>query len=253
MSPVIELRDVSFNYREAPVLEHIDLSVDEREFLGIVGPNAGGKSTLLKLILGLLRPRQGEIRVLGGTPAETRHQLGYVAQHPGFARDFPISVRQVVELGLLGRGPRGGRLAALLPARPGADERARVRQAMREVEVDGLAERQIGSLSGGQLQRVLLARALVARPRILLLDEPTANVDQRAESEIFDLLRRLNERMTILVVSHDIAFVSSYVSRVACVNRTLICHPTAAIDAGLIQELYGEHVRMVAHDHPHGH
>ena len=249
MKPVIRVRDLSFHYGELPVLEHIDLEVDEGEFIGIVGPNAGGKSTLLKLLLGLLRPASGDIELLGGSPADTRHQVGYVAQHPGFSRDFPISVREVVELGLLGR--RGGRgvLATLLPQRSGPDSRARVDKAMEEVEIVELAERRIGALSGGQLQRVMLARALVAGPRILLLDEPTANVDQRAEGEIFDLLRRLNERMTILVVSHDIAFVSSYVNRVACINRTLICHPTAEVDAELIHRLYGEHVSMVAHRH----
>ncbi len=249
MNPVIELREVGFAYGEEAVLEGIDLAVREREFLGIVGPNAGGKSTLLKLILGLLEPDQGEIRVLGRPPRASRHLLGYVAQHPGFSRNFPISVRQVVELGLLGRRERGGALAALLPRPLSADERARVAQALDEVEAGDLASRQIGSLSGGQLQRVLLARALVSRPRILLLDEPTANVDQRAEGEIFDLLKRLNTRMTILVVSHDIAFVSSYVTRVACINRTLVCHPTTAIDAGVLRELYGDKVRMVAHEH----
>ncbi len=120
---------------------------------------------------------------------------------------------------------------------------------MDELEAGDISKRQIGSLSGGQLQRVLLARALVGEPRILILDEPTANIDQRLEGEIFDLLKMLNARMTILVVSHDIAFISHYVSRVACVNRTLVCHRTDAVAGAVIQELYGEHVRMVAHSH----
>jgi zinc transport system ATP-binding protein len=120
---------------------------------------------------------------------------------------------------------------------------------LEEVEAADLAQRRIGSLSGGQLQRVLLARALAGSPRILILDEPTANIDQRLEGDIFDLLRRLNARLTILVVSHDIGFISSYVGRVACVNRTLICHRTDAIDGQIIRDLYGESVRMVAHRH----
>ena len=121
--------------------------------------------------------------------------------------------------------------------------------ALEEVEAADLADRQIGSLSGGQLQRVLLARALVSEPSVLILDEPTANIDLRLESDIFDLLKRLNARMTILVVSHDVGYISSYVTRVACVNRTLVCHRTDAIDGEVIQELYGEPVRMVAHRH----
>lgn len=122
-----------------------------------------------------------------------------------------------------------------------------MRHALTEVEAGDIAKRQIGSLSGGQLQRVMLARALVSEPRILILDEPTANIDQRLEDEIFDLLKLLNARMTILVVSHDIAFISRYVSRVACVNHTLVCHRTDPVDGAVIQELYGENVRMIAH------
>ncbi|MDZ7751913.1 MAG: metal ABC transporter ATP-binding protein [Gammaproteobacteria bacterium] len=239
--PIIELRDVGFSYGAAPVLEGVDLTVDEGEFLGIVGPNAGGKSTLLKLILGLLEPQRGDIRVLGHPPRDASRHLGYVAQYPGFSRDFPITVEQTVLMGRLGSG---GWLGRYRPA-----DRAAAWQAMVEVEADDLARRQIGSLSGGQLQRALLARALVSAPRVLILDEPTANIDQRLESDIFDLLGRLNERMTILVVSHDIAFISSYVRRVACINRTLVCHRTEAVDGEIIQDLYGDQVRMVQHHH----
>lgn len=256
---VVQLRNVDFAYDDLQILRNIDLEIREGEFLGIVGPNAGGKSTLLKLILGLLEPQRGEIRVLGKRPGRISPAVGYVPQHPSFSRDFPISVEQVVELGLLGSGggdgSRGaskrktGLLQALLPQRISGDQREAIHQALCEVEACSLAKRQIGSLSGGQLQRVLLARALVSQPEILILDEPTANIDQRLESEIFDLLKKLNQRMTILVVSHDIAFISDYVSRVACINQTLVCHHTDAIDGDVIQDLYGEHVRMIAHSH----
>jgi zinc transport system ATP-binding protein len=130
-----------------------------------------------------------------------------------------------------------------------AADREATHRALNEVDGGDIAKRQISSLSGGQLQRVLLARALVSDPQILILDEPTSNIDQRLEGEIFDLLKELNARMTILVVSHDVAFISRYVSRVACVNRTLVCHRTDAIDGAVIQELYGESVRMIAHSH----
>lgn len=246
---IIQLRDVSFSYGAAPVLENIDFDIYEGEFLGIVGPNAGGKSTLLKLILGLLSPQSGKVRVAGNKPSEARRCIGYVSQHPSFPRDFPVTVEQTVLMGRLGVSSRKGWLNYLMPGRYSRQDREMTRKALEEVEAGDLLKRQIGSLSGGQLQRVLLARALVGEPSILILDEPTANIDQRLETDIFDLLKQLNQRMTILVVSHDIGFVSSYVSRVACINRTLVCHHTDAIDGQVIQNLYGEDVRMVAHSH----
>ncbi len=248
-TPVIEVDDVSFSYGEAPVLEHVSLRVMAGDFMGVVGPNAGGKSTLLKLILGLLTPQSGRIRVLGRRPRSASRRIGYVPQHPGFARDFPISVEQAVLLGRLGVARNATWRERWLPGRYSAADRSAARAALREVEAADLARRQIGSLSGGQLQRVLLARALAAEPQILILDEPTANIDQRLESDIFDLLRQLNQRLTIVVVSHDIAFISSYVNRVACINRTLVCHQTEAIDSEAIHSLYGDNVRRVAHHH----
>ena len=249
MNTVIDLHAVDFSYGAVPVLSAIDVQIAEGEFLGIVGPNAGGKSTLLKLILGLLQPQAGKIRVLGQQPRFASRLLGYVPQYPSFPRDFPITVEQVVQLGRLGVTRPTGWRGALWPGRVSRADREFTREALTEVEAGDIATCQIGSLSGGQLQRVLLARALVGDPRILILDEPTANIDQRLESEIFDLLEALNERMTILVVSHDVAFISRYVSRVACINRTLVCHNTDAIDGNVIQDLYGENVRMIAHAH----
>lgn len=240
-APVVELRNVTFAYGAVPAVEHIDLVVSQGEFLGIVGPNAGGKSTLLKLILGLIEPQSGRIRVLGRRPRDARRQVGYVPQHPSFNPEFPITVEQAVLMGRLGTGRMlGGYTRA---------DRALTRRALAEVEAEAISDRLIATLSGGQLQRVLLARALVSEPRMLILDEPTANIDQRLESDIFDLLKELNLRMTILVVSHDVAFISSYVRRVACLSRTLVCHDTDAIDGQVIQDLYGEQVRMVAHAH----
>jgi len=246
----IEVSDLSFSYGAEPVLERVNLRVAEGEFLGIVGPNAGGKSTLLKLLLGLLQPQAGRIRVLGQAPPGASGLIGYVPQFPSFSRNFPISVEQIVLLARIGQGHTGP-LASLWPGRYGPDDCLAARRALEEVEAANLAKRRVGSLSGGQLQRVLLARALAGEPRLLILDEPTANIDQRLEGDIFDLLKRLNKRLTILVVSHDIGFISSYVTRVACINRTLICHHTDAIDGHVIQQLYGERVRRVAHRHLH--
>jgi zinc transport system ATP-binding protein len=238
---VISIKDLGFSYDGPSILEGINLEIADGEFLGVVGPNAGGKSTLLKLVLGLLEPGSGSIRVLGKRPEVASHQIGYVPQYPAFSRDFPITVEAVVLMGRLGRtGWFGGY---------GKEDREVVHRAMAETEVDALARRQISTLSGGQLQRVLVARALACEPRILILDEPTANIDMRVETDIFDLLKQLNRRMTIIVVSHDVGFISQYVDRVACLNRTLVCHQTACIDGKVIDELYGSHVHMVEHTH----
>jgi zinc transport system ATP-binding protein len=244
-APIIDIQGLFFAYGPVPVLEDIALQVAEGEFLGVVGPNAGGKSTLLKLILGLLRPQAGRVRVFGEPPKRARRYIGYVPQYPGFARDFPISVEDVVLMGRFGLGARLGPWTRT--------DRNAAAAALREVEAVDLRGRQIGTLSGGQLQRVLLARALVGEPRLLILDEPTANIDQRLEGEIFELLAALKRRLTIVVVSHDIAFISGYVTRVACLNRTLVCHTTDSIDGQMIQDLYGEDVRTIRHAHAHDH
>ncbi len=236
---VISIRGLTFSYGESPVLDTVNLEILDREFIGLVGPNAGGKSTLLKLVLGILEPQWGEIRVLGRTPRQAVRRVGYVPQFPTFPRDFPICVEQVVLLGRLGTGPMLGWYRS--------SDHAAARRVLAEVEALDLVDRRIGTLSGGQLQRVLLARALVSEPAILILDEPTANIDQRMEGDIFDLLARLNERLTILVVSHDIAFISGYVDRVACLNRTLVCHHTESVDGDLVHRLYGDNIRQVAH------
>jgi zinc transport system ATP-binding protein len=241
--PAILVEKLSFSYGESLVLERIDLTIAPGEFVGLIGPNAGGKSTLLKLILGLLDPQSGQVRVLGQSPRESARRIGYVPQFPSFARDFPISVEQVVAMGRLGA-------SSLLGWQRGVDRDA-ARQSLAEVAALDLARRRIGTLSGGQLQRVLLARALAGEPEILILDEPTANIDQRVETDVFDLLATLNRHLTILLVSHDIAFISDYVSRVACLNRTLICHGTTEVNGDAIQRLYGGHVRLVAHRHAH--
>lgn len=239
MSPVITLENVSFSYGGPLVLDHVSLAIERGEFLGIVGPNGGGKSTLLKLILGLLAPDEGRVRVLGGTPAQARRALGYVPQFSAFPRDFPINVEQTVLLGRLGK-------TRLFAGYRRADHAA-ARMAMEETQIWDLRGRVLGTLSGGQLQRVLIARALAAEPEILVLDEPTANIDLRVEVDIFDLLRQLNARMTIVLVSHDIGFISQYVTRVACLNRTLLCHGTSEISGEVIEQLYGAPVRMIRH------
>jgi len=238
-APVIVLENVSFAYDGVPALEDVSLEVEQGEFMGLVGPNGGGKSTLLRIVLGLLAPDAGRVSVLGAPPARARGALGYVPQFATFRRDFPVTVEETVLLGRLGK------TRTLFGYR--AHDRALARRAMEETGVAELRARPIETLSGGQLQRVLIARALAGEPRILLLDEPTANIDLRAEVDIFDLLKTLNARMTIVVVSHDIGFISPYVTRVACLNRTLLCHTASPISGEMIQRLYGAPVHMIRH------
>lgn len=240
-APVVKLSDVSFSYGGPLALDRVSLEVGELEFIGLVGPNGGGKSTLLKVILGLIEPDSGTVRVFGQHPIEARNAIGYVPQHTAFARDFPISVEEAVLLGRLGKTRLWGGYRD--------SDRALARHAMAETAIDDLARRRLNTLSGGQFQRMLIARALTTEPRMLILDEPTANIDLRAEQDIFDLFRRLNERMAVLVVSHDIGFITQYVSRVACLNRTLVCHPTAALSGDIIKDLYGTPVRLIEHFH----
>ncbi len=207
----LQFKDVCFAYERQEVLHNVDLSVPDKSLVAVVGPNGGGKTTLVKLGLGLLKPRRGTVHVFGDAPERRRHSIGYVAQHLGFDPAFPVSAMDVV---LMGRADRHW----LGPYRRG--DRAKATEALERVRLEHLNHRSLAHLSGGERQRVLIAQALVADPELLLLDEPTANVDTTAEHEIYDLLRDLNEHMTIVVVSHNLNVVTRHASHVACINRT---------------------------------
>jgi len=214
--------------------------VPERDFLSIVGPNGGGKTTLLKLMLGLINPQKGTIRLFGLSPARARSRLGYMPQHLSLDPLFPATAMDVVLMGRLGTGRMWGGF--------NAEDREKAGEALQMVELYDARNRTFADLSGGQRQRVLIARALVSDPDLLLLDEPTSNVDAALEIELFDLLVRLNQHMTVAVVNHDLGFVSRYVKRVVCVNRKVVIHPTNEITGEMIHQLYGHDVRMVRHD-----
>lgn len=239
--PVVRFKDVSFSYQGVPVLEDVDLTVTEGDFVSIVGPNGGGKTTLLKIILGLLRPYRGTVSVFGRPPVKARPRIGYMAQQSTFDFLFPVNVLDVALMGRLGQSAGIGFY--------GRDDRKAAIRALDRVEMEPLRNRPFSRLSGGQRQRVLLARALVSDPDLLLLDEPTANVDAALETELFEILNELNRHMTIMLVTHDLGFVSAYVRSVICVNRRLALHPTSSITGEMIHELYGGNVQMVRHDH----
>lgn len=242
--PIVVLRDVSFAYGAAPVLEHVNLTIGPRESICIVGPNGGGKTTLLRLILGLIQPTSGEIRVFGHPPEKGRERVGYMPQHLQFDPQFPATVMDVVLMGRLGSGGIAGWFGW-----HGAADRRAAQAALAEVNMEKHASRPFSDLSGGQQQRVLIARALCVRPRLLLLDEPTANVDARIEAQLLEILCTLNRRMSIVMVSHDLGFVVDMVRSVVCVNRRVVVHPTSELTGEVIQDLYGGEVRMVRHDH----
>ncbi|MEM0896348.1 MAG: ABC transporter ATP-binding protein [Verrucomicrobiota bacterium] len=238
---IIEFDNVTFAYKGGrPVIDRASFSISERDQIAIIGPNAGGKTTLVKLILGLLTPQQGSIRVFGESPAETRHRVGYVAQHLHFDSKFPLLARDVVLMGRLKQWDFG------LTSRK---DREAAGTALEQVSLGDCAKRPFAELSGGQRQRVLIARALVSRPEMLLLDEPMANVDHTVEAEFRQLLTTLAKDMLVLVVSHDIGFVHREVRHVVCVNREVHLHPTTALDGGILADLFGKNLRVVRHDH----
>lgn len=236
------LRDVHFDYGGEPVLEGVELTVHRGEFLAVIGPNGGGKSTLLKLMLGMLQPARGRIELLGQSPSRARAAIGYCPQHAAFQRDFPLRVVDVVLHGRLGLP--GTRWCYR------ARDRQVVAEALERVGIAALAHRPLSALSGGQLQRVLVARALVTEPSLLLMDEPAAHLDERAGNDLHDLLATLVGPLAIIVVTHDLAAVLNRVSRVVCVNRRLWCHPPAAIDGRIIDRLYRYPLRASGQDQP---
>jgi zinc transport system ATP-binding protein len=240
--PAIELEDVSLWREGERVLDQVSLRVAEREFLAVLGPNGSGKTTMLLVILGALVPEQGRVRVLGTAPRQARPRVGYVPQRASFERDFPIRVLDVALMGRIARCAPGRRF--------GARDLELARLALARMGVDSLAERPIGALSGGELQRVLIARALAGEPELLLLDEPTASLDERMESGVWELLEQLSGELAIVMVSHDIGAVARRVQRVACLNRRLVVHAAAELTPELLEQVYGAPLRVLAsHDH----
>ncbi len=232
--------NVTYSYGREPVLENVNLKIRFGDFASIVGPNGGGKTTMLKLILGLLKPDSGRVYVLGKNPKKSRLRMGYMPQYAHLDIDFPVTVMDVVLMGRLGLNSR---------FRYSKEDIKAAGSALCQVNISDMSNRMFSRLSGGQRQRVLIARALCSDPDILLLDEPTANIDPEIEETIFSLLVELNKKMTILVVTHDLGFVSQVVKSVICVNRRVLVHPTSEINGALVKDIYGADLRMVRHDH----
>ena len=243
MDPIVDLKNVWAHYEDKVVLESVNLVVEEHDFLGIIGPNGGGKTTLLKIILGLIKSSRGEVKVFGKSPQKNRHLIGYVPQIRQFDLEFPATVWDVVATGRLGNSK--------LSRRYDYEDRKIVKEALEEVDMIEFRDDAIGKLSGGERQRVLIARALASNPKLLLLDEPTTNVDKNLDTKLWEFFNSLKKKITIVLVTHDISAVSVYVDKIACLNRKLYYQGTKEITPEMWTEAYKCPVDMIAHGLPH--
>jgi zinc transport system ATP-binding protein len=231
-TPLVEIKHMDVAYQKQLVLSNVSLSIFEHDFIGIIGPNGGGKTSLVKAILGLVKPMRGTVR-----HTLSRSEMGYLPQGNQVDENFPISVREVIASGLehgLNMGPGS------------AGRRKKVDQALEVVGLESLHSRPIGELSGGELQRTMLARAIISSPRLLVLDEPDTHVDNQFETELYSLLQELNRNITILLVSHDIGIISPFIKTIACVNRDLHYHPSNEINEEQLK-VYNCPIEIIAH------
>lgn len=227
-SEVIHCSGLYAGYGSETVLEDVCLSVKAGDFLGIMGPNGGGKTTLIRVLLGLVPFRRGSVSVMGLPPVRGRTRVGYVPQAGGHDPAFPITAVQVASMGRLGKGRLAGRLSRR--------DRSVIADSMERAGVADLGRKPMGELSCGQRQRVLFARALAVEPEIMLLDEPTASMDPEASAMILELLHRLNDTVTVVITSHDLTTVFTSVKSVVCLNRTLHRHPAGRLTPETVRE-----------------
>jgi zinc transport system ATP-binding protein len=244
MAIAIHIENLSVYYGKTVAIKNICFDVKEGEFLGIIGPNGGGKSTLLKAILGLIPITTGSIQIFGQKTGKNKRSVGYVPQFATMDKHFPISVFEVVLTGRLKPG-----LSPFMRYSK-EDKKIAIRQ-LERVGISHLIKRQISELSGGEFQRLLIARALTVNPKLLLLDEPTASVDASSRNQIYSLLEELNKEMTIVLVTHDLLAISSKVGILACLNERLVYHGEPELNENIVEKLYGCPVDLIAHGVPH--
>lgn len=238
------IENLSVYYGQTPAISGVCLDVDNGEYLGIIGPNGGGKSTLLRAILGLVPLTSGTIQIYGENLKENKFKVGYVPQFSGLDKKFPITVFEVVLTGMLKKG-----LSPLFKFTQ--KDKSDVCALLEKVGILNLSNRQIGELSGGEFQKMLIARALAMNSKLLLLDEPTASVDASSRDQIYKLLEELNKHMTIILVTHDLLAISSQVRKLACLNGHMIYHGEPELSENIVSNLYGCPVDLIAHGVPH--
>lgn len=236
--PIVEISDLCFSYSGKEVLHGIDLTIHERDFVAIIGPNGGGKTTLIKLVLGLLKPTRGTIWIRNRPPHANDTTLGYVPQQIDHNLSFPATALDIVLMGK--HNPDRRRFFGDTKG-----DRQEALWALEKMGIGGFADRKITDLSGGQRQRVLIARALVSRPELLVLDEPTASIDTKGQTDFYNLLTELNKSLTILMVSHDLLTISSYAKSIACVNKRLHYHQSFDSSGDLLNAFYSCSVEEV--------
>lgn len=247
-TPAVCFKAVSFGYERETIIDGADFDIEPGESISVIGPNGGGKTTLLKLLLGLLTPDKGSIRIFGKAADNNTAAIGYVPQSLSLDRRFPITAIDIVAMGLLHKNQLWGLSKA---------DREKAWQALDSIGLSAIGRMPFANLSGGQKQSVLLARALVGEPRLLVLDEPTTHIDAAAQERLEAVLKSLQSKLTLITVSHDLHFVARGIGRVICVNRTVKVHPVEALDGELTRRLFGYPVALVKHSEaqhtPHTH
>lgn len=241
---LVRLDDVSVAYDGKYVLEDVNLSIFENDFLGVIGPNGGGKTTLVKIILGLLPPQKGRVQYFSKGQPTNKLKIGYLPQYNSIDKKFPITVREVILSGLLKKHSFFHRYVE--------SDRLKVDMMINRMGLDGYADVPIGQLSGGQMQRTLLGRALIAEPQLLILDEPNTYIDKRFEAKLYEILTEVNKQCAVLLVSHDIGTVLQSVKSIACVSGRLDYHPSAEISSTWLEQHLGCPIELIGHGNlPH--
>ena len=239
MKKLVEIKDLYFGFGNAPLLENVSLEIHEGDYILMMGPNGGGKTTLLKLIMGIHKPWRGLVQL----HPDVKERLGYVPQFSGFNRNFPITVSEMVLTGCIN--------SRNVLKRYTAPDREKARAIMEKLNLYEKKDANINSLSGGEVQRLLISRALVSEPVVLLLDEPTTSIDMPSKASLLDLLDDLHQEMTILVVTHDPTPFAGIYNHIACVNRSLHYHNRGELEAGHLEQVYGCPVELLGHGIPH--